>query len=319
MAQHFLLSAKARTLSLRSVYQGGEDKAYETFCRLRWPETEGKPICPRCGCIDAYSLPKRRKFRCKGCTHDFTVTSGTILASRKMSFVDLLAAIVILANGVKGIAALQLSRDLNCQYKTAFVLSHKIREALASEIAGQELAGTVEVDGAYFGGYIKPANKKEDRIDRRRAQHQTGKRRVVVVARERQGRTLTTVTRTEADGVAFVEKVVSLGSVIQADEASHWDVLHAKYATHRINHQEAYSLNGACTNQAESFLARLRRMVNGQHHHVGPQYLHSYAAMAAWKEDHRRLDNGALARRTVSLAMASPVSRQWAGYWQRSA
>jgi hypothetical protein len=44
MAQHFLLSAKARTLSLRTIYQSGEEKAYETFCKIRWASTEGKPV-----------------------------------------------------------------------------------------------------------------------------------------------------------------------------------------------------------------------------------------------------------------------------------
>ena len=39
--QHFLLSAAARTLSLKAVFQMGEDKAYETFRQLRWPETDG--------------------------------------------------------------------------------------------------------------------------------------------------------------------------------------------------------------------------------------------------------------------------------------
>ncbi len=102
MAQHFLLSAAARTLSLRSVYQGGEDKAYETFCRMRWAETEGEPVCPRCGGLDAYTISTRRKFKCKACGHQFSVTSGTIFASRKMPFVALLAAIVISANAVKG-------------------------------------------------------------------------------------------------------------------------------------------------------------------------------------------------------------------------
>jgi ISXO2-like transposase domain len=142
--------------------------------------------------------------------------------------------------------------------------------------------------------------------------------RVVVVARERQGRTITTVTKSEPDGVAFVEKIVNPGSVLHADEASHWDALHAKYATKRINHQEAYSWNGACTNQAESFLARLRRMVMGQHHHVSAQYLYQFANEAAWKEDHRRLSNGELSYRKLGLALAHPVSRVWAGYWQKS-
>ena len=65
------------------------------------------------------------------CGHQFSVTSGTIFASRKMAFVDLLAAVVILSNAVKGVSMLQLSRDIDCQYKTAFVLAHKLREAIA--------------------------------------------------------------------------------------------------------------------------------------------------------------------------------------------
>ena len=318
MAQHFLLSAAARTLSLRSVYQGGEGKAYETFCRLRWAETEGKPVCPRCGGLDAYTISTRRKFKCRACGHQFSVTSGTIFASRKMAFVDLLAATVILANAVKGVSMLQLSRDLDCQYKTAFVLAHKLREAIASEIQGATLSGVVEVDGCYVGGIVRPENLKANRIDRRLAENKSDDRRVVIVARERQGRTITTVTKTEADGLAFVEAVVSPTATVHADEAPHWDALHAKYATKRINHSEAYSLNGACTNQAESFLARLRRMVTGQHHHVSPQYLYQFANEAAWKEDHRRLSNGELSCRQVGLAMAHPVSRVWAGYWQRA-
>lgn len=318
MANHFLLSARARTISLREIYAGGEEKAWELFKQMRWPQTDGKPVCPKCGSLDAYDIKSRRKHECKACRHHFSATSGTILASRKMAYVDLVAAIVIIVNGAKGVSALQLARDIDCQHKTAFVLAHKLREAMAAEIANEALSGTVEVDGAYFGGHVRPANLKPDRIDRRLAEHQTGKRRVVVVARERKGRTKTTVTRQEADGVAFVAKVVRPGSVLHADEASHWDALHAKFQTMRINHSEAYSLNGACTNQAESFLARLRRMVDGQHHHVSPRHLHQYAAHAAWMEDHRRLDNGALAKRVLSLAMAHPVSREWKGYWQRS-
>jgi transposase-like protein len=317
MSGHFLLSAAARTISLRQVYAGGEEKAYATFCKMRWAETEGSAVCPRCGGLDAYTISTRRKFKCKACGHQFSVTSGTIFAGRKMAFVDLLAAIVILANAAKGVSMLQLSRDLDCQYKTAFVLAHKLREAVSLEIKGATLSGTVEVDGCYVGGHVRPANLKENRVDRRKAENQNGKRRVVVVARERHGRTITTVKRSEADGVAFVESVVAHGSVIQADEAAHWDALHAKYKTFRINHQQAYSLNGACTNQAESFLARLRRMVMGQHHHVSPQYLYQFANEAAWKEDHRRLSNGELSYKKLALALEHPVSRIWAGYWQR--
>ncbi|MCB1474028.1 MAG: IS1595 family transposase [Rhodobiaceae bacterium] len=319
MAQHFLLSAKARTLSLKAIYQGGEEKAYDTFRKLRWAKTDGDAVCPRCGSCEAYDIATRRKFKCKACHHQFSVTSGTIFASRKMAFTDLLGAICIFVNAAKGLSALQFSRDLDVQYKTAFVLAHKLREALAQETQDHTLDDEVEIDGAYFGGHIRPANLKTDRVDRRRAKYQTGTRRVVVALRQRGGRTLPFVRREERDGIDIAKQRVARDAIIYADEASHWDALHAGWQTHRINHSEAYSVLDVCTNQVESYFARLRRMVRGQHHHVSPRYLYQYANHAAWLEDHRRESNGDLAGRIGRLAMTAPVSRQWKGYWQRSA
>ena len=319
MAQHFLLSAKARTLSLREIYAGGDAKAYETFRKLRWPGTEGEAVCPHCGGVDSYEIKTRRRFKCTACGKQYSVTSGTILASRKMSFTDLLAAICILANAAKGISALQLARDLKCQHKTAFVLAHKLREAMAAETKGATLTGDVEIDGAFFGGSIRPANEKANRIDRRLVRYQTGQRRVVIALRQRKGRTLSFVSTDEGDGVEIAKQVVARDAIIHADEASHWDDLHNGWKTKRINHSEAYSLDGNCTNQAESYFSRLRRMVQGQHHSVSPRYLHQYAAHAAWIEDHRRNDNGAIANRVLGLALGHGVSRNWKGYWQRAA
>jgi hypothetical protein len=269
--------------------------------------------------VTLYIYKTRKLWKCKACAYQFSVTAGTIFASRKLPIRDYLLAIAILCNAAKGTSSLQLARDLDVQYRTAFVLAHKLREALASETKDLTLRGLVEVDGGYFGGHIRPANFAKKRVDRRLAKHQTGKRRVVIVIRERRGRTRTFVVRQEADGIEIVKRVVAKGSVLQADEAAHWDELHAHYETMRINHKIAYSLDGACTNWAESFIGRLRRMVEGQHHHVSPQYLYQYANHAAWIEDHRRLDNGCLAYRALGLAMACPVSRIWKGYWQRHA
>ena len=120
-----------------------------------------------------------------------------------------LAAIAIFCNEVKGKSALALSRDLDVQYKTAFVLAHKLREAMASELKGLRLGGdgeTVEVDGGYFGGYVKPANLKENRRDRRLAKNQNGKRQVVVVMRERGGRTLPAVFKSEVRGAGLDQR-----------------------------------------------------------------------------------------------------------------
>lgn len=319
MSQHFLLSAKARSLSLAKVMRLSDAEAYETFKAIRWAETEGKPTCAKCGGVEVYEYRARRIFRCKACSGQFSVTSGTIFASRKMPVRDLLAAIAIFVNGAKGHSALQLSRDLDCQYKTAFVLAHKLREAMAAEDKGRKLSGEVEIDGMYAGGYVKPTNYKENRQDRRLAQHQTGKRQVVIVARERAGKTLTFVTESEAEGVRGLHDRIALGSTIFADEASHWDVFHARYATKRINHSEAYSHNGASTNQAESFFSRLRRAEIGTHHKIAGPYLSAYAAEMDWREDHRRISNGEQYSMVVKAALAHPVSAKWKGYWQRSA
>ena len=319
MAQHFLLSAAARTISLKAVFSMGEDKAYETFRAMRWPETDGEAYCPRCGCVDTYAIKSRRQFECKACKHHFSVTSGTVFANRKMSYTDLLAAIVIFVNGAKGVAALQLSRDLDCQYKTAFVLTHKLREAMAQEQAGRTLNGIVEMDGGYFGGYVKPENRKEDRKDRRLKANSSGKRECVVIMRERNGKSLAFVVRSEGDAVPFVRDHVATLSTIYADEGSGWDALHAGWQTHRVNHSVAFMDDGVCTNQAESYFSRLRRAEVGTHHHIAGPHLGSYAREMVWREDHRRRSNGAQAGLLCGAVMGGAVSRKWAGYWQRAA
>ena len=166
---------------------------------------------------------------------------------------------------------------------------------------------------------FRPANLKENRRDRRLAENQTGKRRVVIAFRQRKGRTFSFVAKGEHEGIEIAKRVVDRLAIMHADEASHWDALHAGWLTRRINHSEAYSSIEGCTNQAESFFSRLRRMVRGQHHYVSPQHLHQYAAHAAWLENHSREDNGTLAHRALGLALGHKVSRNWKGYWQRAA
>jgi len=318
MSQHFLLSAAARTLSLVKVMRLSDDEAFETFKAIRWSDTDGEPVCPRCGCITIYNLNDNRRFKCAGCLHKFSVTSGTIFASRKMSLRDILGAIAIFVNGAKGHSALQLSRDLDCQYKTAFVLLHKLREAMSAEQEAM-LDGEVEIDGAYFGGYVKPANRREDRVDRRLAMHQTGKRMVVVAMRERDGQTVTHIAKSESAAVNTILTRVAHGSIIHADEASSWDGLDARYATRRINHSECYSDGQACTNMAESFFSRLRRAEQGTHHKIAGRYLDAYAGEMAWREDRRRVSNGEQFLAATGAALGHPVSRRWKGYWERAA
>jgi len=143
-------------------------KAAATFQRIRWADNGGEPYCPHCGCLDVGKLATRPVWKCKGCGHQFSVTAGTIFADRKRPIRDYLLAIAIFTNGAKGHSALQLSRDLNCQYKTAFVLAHKLREVIEAEQSKTKFSGgEYAIDGAYFGGHVKPQNEVASRVDRR--------------------------------------------------------------------------------------------------------------------------------------------------------
>jgi hypothetical protein len=323
LSQHFLLSRNAKTLSLATVFRMSDTDAETTFRNLRWEETDGDAICPKCGGLDAYEYRRETgalAFECKACKAHFSLTSGTLFASHKLPLRMYLAAIAIFCNEVKGKSMLAMSRDLGLSYKAAFVLCHKLREAMAVEMRGRTLGGegkVAEVDGAYFGGYSKPANKLENRMDRRLAENQTGKRKVVVIIRERGGDSLPAVFRTEAAATNFIRSHVRAGTVVNADEASSWDSLHAKYEMKRINHSEAYSLDGACTNWAEEYFSRLRRAEMGHHHHISGAYLLRYAQEAAWREDSRRVANGEQVQRVGHLALNAKPSVDFAGYWQR--
>jgi transposase-like protein len=324
MAQHFLLSAAARTLSLASVARMSDEEGERVFIRLRWSDNGGNAYCPHCGCTTVYMARRpsgAARWRCKACRKDFSVTSGTLFAFHKMPLRSYLMAIAIFANEVKGKSMLALSRDLGVQYRTAFVLAHKLREAMASEVRQAPIGGEgkkAEIDGAYFGGHVKPANHRENRKDRRLSENRSGKRKVVVVIRERGGKTLPGVFVSEAAALSFLRTRIARGTEVHADEAPAWNDLHGRYTMHRINHQEAYSLGAAIhTNNAESFFSRMRRGEIGHHYHIAGPYLARFAQEAAWREDHRRDANGSQVDRIVRLAMMNPPSVDFCGYWQR--
>src|SRR5260221_2082464 len=151
--------------------------------RVRFADKAGAPFCPHCGAAKVYTLAETPiRWKCSACRRKFSVTSGTIFHSRKLAIRDYLAVIALFCNGVKGVAALRMARDMNINPKSAFVLLHKLREAMGATLSGDELAGEVEIDGAYFGQGPKQANKKAERVDRRELDI---KRQVLVVARQR--------------------------------------------------------------------------------------------------------------------------------------
>ncbi len=324
MSQHFLLSAAARSLSEEGIWRMTDREVEATFAKMRWGSNGGEPFCPRCGCTIVYDCRRGNgapRWRCKACRHSFSLTSGTIFASFKLPVRKYLLAILKFVNEVKGKSMLAFARELDVQYKTAFVLAHKIREAMASEIRILRLGGdgvVAEIDGAYFGGYIKPENLKEKRIDRRLAENQSPKKKVVVAIRERGGRTLTQVFKSESESQRYIRERVARGTVLHTDMAGDYSVLEAYYVVHRIDHEKAYSYNGACTNGVESFFSRIKRAEFGHNHHMAGPYLVRFAQEAAWREDYRRNSNGEQVMSILRLALALRPSVDFSGYWQRA-
>jgi transposase-like protein len=304
-----------------------EEEAEKAFVAIRYVETDGEPFCPNCSCAVSYRINrtvknrksgeerKRLIFKCASCLKQFSPTVGTIFEDHKLEYRDILYFIALWANGAKGISACEMSRQMNVAYKTAFVLLHKLREALGALQHAQELEGEVEIDGAYYGGYVKPSTRIEHRRDRRKLANQSGKRKCVTVMRERNGRTRAFVC-SEMEGANLAPSVIKAGSVIYADEAKAYDRLHALFKMKRIDHSKSYAEGEISTNHAESWHSRMRRSEQGVHHRIA-EHTGQYANEMTWREDHRRMSNGEQFLTIVAAGLHHPVSSQWRRYWQR--
>ena len=250
------------------------------------------------------------------------MTTGTVFAFRKMSFQDILAGLWFSVNSVKGKSALQLSRELGVQYKTAWVLLMKMREAVATRRFRMMLEGEIHIDGKYAGGHIKQKNR--DRVDRRRPEYQNFKRLTILTLREKtpfgrgRERTLTRVVRSEHPNEAceFVRKHVRKGSRIHADERFSYDDLAGLQDLFRVNHSKEYQTKGGVnTNHVESFFSRIQRSYVGIHHRFSVRYFDWYAAEIAWRgQPPRRQRHAALGM--IHFAMSRKTSRNLCGYWQ---
>lgn len=324
---HFLLTSKARTFSISEIARMTDAQARQYFKELRWGKGE-EVACPQCASYDKhYFIRTRKQWRCKDCNHSFSVTSGTIFAHHKLPLQTYLLAIALYSNAAKGISSLQLCRDLNVNYKTAFVLTHKIRESIFKQRDERPLSGEVHIDGAYINTKAREKNKKEDRLDRRLEENQHPDKRCIFMLCEKHPegegvgtkRSLSFILKSEnqADVNRIVSKYVKKGSTICADKASAYNVLHAKFDTKRVNHDIEYmSDEGVTNNLAESSFSRFRRMQYGQMHKFSTIYLEYYSTESSYRENTRRWPNGSIFFDIVEKCITTKTSHDLCGYWQ---
>jgi transposase-like protein len=116
------------------------DKARQYLEALRWPSA---PICPHCGIVgEHYPIKSKPKtgareglYKCRDCKQQFTVTVGTIFEGSHVKLNVWLQAVFLLCSSKKGMSSRQLHRMLGVTYKTAWFMSHRIREAMTIKAA----------------------------------------------------------------------------------------------------------------------------------------------------------------------------------------
>ena len=124
--------------------------------KRKWPEGFR---CPRCDHDQAYLIATRRKYQCKRCGHQTTVTAHTIFHKTRKPLRDWFWAIYLVATRTTGSSARQIQHDLGLSYPTAWSWCHKIRQAMADRDADYTLQGLIEVDDTYVGGQKQPGKR----------------------------------------------------------------------------------------------------------------------------------------------------------------
>ena len=304
-----------------------EDSARARFRAIRWEATNGEPVCPACGGLDHWTLGAGHKWKCVGCRTQFSVTKGTVFESHKLSFRKLLGIVALFANGVLGVAACRLSREVKISYKSAFVLLHRIREAMGRDDPEAMLGGVVEIDGAIFGGSVPRLPNAKELWDKYKSKNKAAarkKRKLIVVMRERQGddpsvpaKVRTFLLSKEGDAIEIARRLVLPDTIMQADFSNQWEPLHLHFKTMRVNHSEHFSRHGACTNQAESFFQRMRCAERGVHLHISGAHVARYAWELGWREEYRRKSNGDQFDMILGLVARNKPSDTFRGYWRK--
>lgn len=128
---------------------GSEDQCRAALIRQRWPQGFQ---CPDCGHMGHCRLKRRDVLQCNRCKHQVSPTSGTLFADTKLPLRIWFLAIYLLTQHKNGISALSLRRQLGVSYNTAWLLKHKLMQAMIERDADRPLSGDVQIDDAYWGG-----------------------------------------------------------------------------------------------------------------------------------------------------------------------
>jgi len=276
------------------------DKAREALEAARWPNG---PYCPHCGNADEDLIAKvegkKQSHRpglyyCNECKGTFTVTVGTVFERSKVPLTKWWLATHLLASSKKGISSHQLHRMLGVTYKTAWFMSHRIREAM-KEANPTPMGGEgkiIEADETYYGKletprirnkYLPPPTKK--------GKGGGAHKRAIFGLVERGGVVRTfLIPRASSKAVRDVMvKHVSRKSILHTDESRIYSALGKEFVAHKtINHSRGeYVRDGVHTNTVENLWSVFKRGMHGIYQHCGEAHMHRYLAEFEFRHNNR--------------------------------
>jgi transposase-like protein len=276
-----------------------EAAAYAWVEAQVWPDG---PVCPHCGGVGRIGKMGGKStrigaYKCYQCRKPFTVKVGTVFESSHIPMRIWLQAMVLMCSSKKGISSNQLHRVLGVSLKSAWFMSHRIREAM--RFVGMEPLGgsgkIVEVDETFYG-QVKGEPKRRG----------TGHKHVVLSLIERDGaaRSFHVEGTRIADIAPVVRANLARESAMMTDEGTYYRELGREFARHEmVNHkQEEYVRGHVHTNTAEGFFSIFKRGMHGVYQHCSEKHLHRYLAEFDFRYSNRArlgVDDGERAARAL--------------------
>jgi transposase-like protein len=272
--------------------------ACEWLERTRWPNG---PVCSHCGTVGhAYKTKKPGWYRCaqKACRKDFTVTTGTVMERSHIELNKWLMAFYLMSSIKKGVSAHQLHRSLNLDYKSAWFMCHRIREAMRSDggftnpMGGEGMI--VEADETYYG----PLEKPRTRTTSGRPYTKSGKagnKRPIVALVERGGsvRTFHVPVADKATVSKIVTENIARESRLHTDESRLYHGADSYFAAHKtvkhtaseyVRYEDGETIH---TNSADGYFGIFKRGMRGIYQHCAEKHLHRYLAEFDFRYNHR--------------------------------
>jgi transposase-like protein len=263
-----------------------DDKCLDYLEQMRWPSGV---CCVHCGVLNVSKITRTtgknkrvRIYQCleKECGKQFSATSGTIFNDTHLPLTKWFLAIAMICEAKKGMSALQLQRHLGVNYRTAWHLCHRIREAMQD--GGDLLTGVVEADETYLTPKKPRKGKPYVKKD---------KRDVVLGMIERGGKLrLVPIADAKIEIIEpMLDKHVSQDATLQTDGHPTYAIIgERKFAAHRvIDHNRSYAQGEIHTNSIENAFSLLKRGIYGTFHKVSIKHLGRYCNEFSYRFNRR--------------------------------